>query len=293
MPQIIPNDWTSPQFIEAAYSVALLGLGTISIIYLLLQRQRWRGLPPPGARVWQIGWLDMGILFCLLFMWSVLVGSITMHIMPAADGADEPLRVWRAALDGFLLQIGIAVIFIFFWIAQPFQNRLSFNSARMESGPAFRKALLFFLAFTPLRFLLEAAWLGLIGQLGKLGIEVPLDEQSAVGLFDGRTPPLAFAAMLLLAALIAPVVEELVFRAGLYRFLKGRMRQNTAIIISAALFATLHANVMAFPTLMFLGVALCVAYESTGNIKVPMFFHAIFNVNSIFLIVLQSLHGKV
>jgi len=289
MPQMMPDDWTSPQFLTAAWTISLITIGAICLVYVLMKRQRWHGLPSPGTRSWRIGWLDIGILFCMLFVWSVLAGSLSAKMMPMGENPAAEMDVWKAALDGFLLQSGMALIFLFFWLSQPFARRPAFNTEPLQNGAASRKALLFFLAFCPVRQLLEISWMGVISQLGKLGIKVPMDEQTVVSYFDGKAPAMAFIAMLLLAGVLAPIVEELVFRAGLYRFLRGKMSKNAAIVCSSAIFALMHGNVLAFPTLMLVGITLCLAYESTGSIKVPILFHAIFNLNSILLITLQSL----
>jgi membrane protease YdiL (CAAX protease family) len=77
---------------------------------------------------------------------------------------------------------------------------------------------------------------------------------------------------------IAPTVEELVFRSGLYRILKGRFSTLPAAGISSALFATYHVSVSEFVPLLLFGYLCCWAYEKTGDIRGPIFFHAGFNI---------------
>ena len=90
--------------------------------------------------------------------------------------------------------------------------------------------------------------------------------------------------MTLLAIVGAPIVEELVFRGSLYRFLKFRMSKTSAVLISAGVFASIHSNLTGFFPLLILGIFLCLSYEISGNLKVPILMHAIFNLNSVFLI---------
>jgi uncharacterized protein len=291
MPELIPDSWTDPQFLPVAYSLALLAFGLVCLGILFVRRHRWQGLPAPGVTAWQIGWLDITILFCLLIMWSFMVTPVSRRLMPLPDPAPADMLAWQTALDATLLQVGMVAIFIFFWFSQPFEKRPAFNTARMDGRTALACALFYFLAFIPPRFGVEMAWSAALKEIQSLGIPVPMDEQSVVNSFDGSAPPLAYITLILVAGVLAPIVEELVFRAGLYRFLKGQAPRNSAIIISAGLFAFLHMNVLVFPTLMLLGVALCLSYEATGNIKVPIAFHALFNLNSILLIAMHGPHA--
>ena len=287
MSQIIPDNWTDPHFLPTVYSLALVVAGLVCLLFIYFRRRRWHALSHREISAWTITWADISLLFCLLFFWSLMVAPIAGRIFPFPDPVPADMQVWQTVLDASLLQGGMAAIFLFFRMSQPFEKRPAFSVSGKSAGASFLCALFYFLAFIPPRFLVEQIWTAVLSKLQSLGVPVPMDEQSVIGCFDGSAPPMAYVSLILIAGFFAPVVEELVFRAGLYRFLKGRMPRNSAIIISAGLFAFLHMNVLVFPTLMLLGVALCLSYEATGNIKVPIFFHALFNLNSIFLIALS------
>lgn len=287
MPELSP-DWSSPGYIASAWYLLLLLLGLVSLVYVIVHHQRWRGLPLPGVREWEMGWIDIGILFCMLFMWVVLAGLIGEHLMALGDSPTADQLAWRNAVDGTLLQGGMALIFVAFWLAQPYELRLALSSEPMGRGRAFCKALVFLLALMPIRYVVEVSWMALLNFLQSRGLPITLDTQDVVNELSSTRPLGAFVLLVIMACILAPIVEELVFRAGLYRFLKGRIGKEAGIFVSAALFAMLHFNLLSFPTLMILGIALCLAYEGTGNLKVPIFMHALFNLNSVFLIVLQS-----
>jgi uncharacterized protein len=283
----MPYNWSDPKFLSSAYTYALLVLGLVSIVALLLKQQIWRGLPKRPVTSWPIGWLDINILFCLLVAWATLVGPISGYIVPLGKDPTPAREAWNTVVGSGLLQAGMAAIFIVFWFSQPFAKRPNFNMMPMGVGSAFSTALIGFLVFIPPRFGLEMGWLAAIKWMNSVGLKIPVDSQEVVSFFDGA-PPIAYILLIFIAGFVAPIVEELVFRAGLYRFLKGQAGKTTAMILSSAVFALLHWNVLVFPTLMLLGIALCLSYESSGNIKVPIAFHAIFNLNSILLIALQG-----
>lgn len=79
------------------------------------------------------------------------------------------------------------------------------------------------------------------------------------------------------AVVLAPPVEELLFRGILYPALKQHGHPRLALWGTALLFGALHANAMAFLPMVFLGVVLARMYESTGNLLAPMVTHFLFN----------------
>jgi membrane protease YdiL (CAAX protease family) len=109
-------------------------------------------------------------------------------------------------------------------------------------------------------------------------------EQDMVGLFRDCDDPERWLFMVALATVIAPLTEELVFRAGLFRFLRSRLPRGLALIIPAVVFALLHGNLVAVVPLCALGAFFAIAYEQTGRISVPIIAHALFNLHTILLV---------
>jgi len=122
---------------------------------------------------------------------------------------------------------------------------------------------------------------GLAASVVLRALGIPVEEQDVVGVFARTDSAAALAGMLVLAVVIAPVTEELVFRAGLFRMLAGRIGRWPAITVSSALFAALHLSWAGFVPLFCLGVIFCFAYARTGNIAVPIIAHGLFNLNNI------------
>ena len=96
-----------------------------------------------------------------------------------------------------------------------------------------------------------------------------------------RTPehPLPMAVFLVLAVLMAPVAEELLFRGWIFTALRSRRSAFAAIVLSAAAFAAPHGNgaplyaLAVFPV----GLVLGRVRERTGSIKATMLLHAGYN----------------
>jgi hypothetical protein len=87
------------------------------------------------------------------------------------------------------------------------------------------------------------------------------------------------------AIVLAPLVEEMLFRGVLYPALKQRVRPALAATFTALLFAAIHFNVMTFVPLTFIGLALVWVYERTDNLLAPIVAHAFFNATNFLIMV--------
>jgi uncharacterized protein len=90
------------------------------------------------------------------------------------------------------------------------------------------------------------------------------------------------------AVVLAPIVEELLFRGVLLRSLLRKMAPATAVLLSAVIFALVHyigdPNTLPFlPALAGLGVVLAVVAVRTGDLSASMFIHAGFNLTTTIL----------
>lgn len=81
-----------------------------------------------------------------------------------------------------------------------------------------------------------------------------------------------------LAAIYAPVVEELFFRGALLRFLRGRFRFFASALIASLIFAALHPQgVYGIPALTAIAIGFSMLREWRDSLIAPMVAHAINN----------------
>lgn len=102
--------------------------------------------------------------------------------------------------------------------------------------------------------------------------------------------------MFFLSVIFAPIVEELVFRGFIYKYIRQIFNKNTAIILSSGSFAILHfmtsilskdyLDLYFVPLYLVPGIILCLAYEKTKNIFTPIFIHTLNNLLSFALAML-------
>jgi hypothetical protein len=88
--------------------------------------------------------------------------------------------------------------------------------------------------------------------------------------------------VVLLAVVVAPVLEEMLFR-GLFQTMIRSYVENPwlAIIIASAIFASVHQNLTHWPALFALAMGLGYSYEKSGSLIRPIVMHAIFNTIAI------------
>ena len=94
---------------------------------------------------------------------------------------------------------------------------------------------------------------------------------------------------LLSLVVIAPIVEELVFRGLLFGALAGRLGILASAVVTALLFGAAHGDLVLFPTLAALGFVTALAYAGTGNLWVAVTLHALNNALGAVFIVGTSL----
>ena len=84
--------------------------------------------------------------------------------------------------------------------------------------------------------------------------------------------------IVILAVILAPIVEELVFRGILQSSIRSVINLPwLAIALSSTAFAMSHANKEHWPSLFVLGGAMGYAYEKNGSLWQAIFVHALFN----------------
>ncbi len=81
----------------------------------------------------------------------------------------------------------------------------------------------------------------------------------------------------ILVVLVAPFVEEFLFRGLLYGVAKRFGGRTPAIIATSVLFAAVHITPGSLLPLFVLSIGLTLAYERTGSLWTPVLMHMAFN----------------
>ena len=97
-------------------------------------------------------------------------------------------------------------------------------------------------------------------------------------------------AVALAVIIVAPVAEELFFRAFFYRALRTRLPVLPAALIDGVVFGALHFQgidtAIILPVIAVFGVGQCLVYERTGSLFAVIAIHAAFNTVAMLSVVL-------
>lgn len=214
----------------------------------------------------------------LLYLWLVISGgvlaqSISVLALKSVDLDDTTALI----INGGTFHGGMLLGILLFKIL--FDQRPIPAPARLPWGKVLQYGAGTFLVVLPVIAATALLWQYLMKLFG-----VYLEEQDLIGIFANTKSPFLLVLMIVLATVVAPVTEELIFRGGLFRYARTRAPRWVALLAPALLFACLHANLASFAPLAALGIIFSLAYERTGSIAVPMIAHGLFNLNTIVLI---------
>ncbi|KAI3696401.1 hypothetical protein L1987_79415 [Smallanthus sonchifolius] len=94
-----------------------------------------------------------------------------------------------------------------------------------------------------------------------------------------------------ITGVLAPVLEENVFRGFLMVALTKWLPTPISVLISAAVFSAAHLTPGEFPQLFILGTALGLSYAQTHNLLTPITIHALWNSGVILLLTFLQIQG--
>ena len=131
------------------------------------------------------------------------------------------------------------------------------------------------LAWLPLHLLIALLWDGLLQALGHETVP-----QQAVSLFlnDLQDDQSLLKYLIMVNVVVmAPWVEELLFRGLLFRWLLGYRSVLASAILSGVFFGVIHDALTSIVPIACLGVALAWLYHRTGSLLTSIVFHTVFN----------------
>jgi len=160
-------------------------------------------------------------------------------------------------------------------------NTFGFNKSRI--GRDIRLGVILYLATLPLFW-----FYSMIYQLGLQYVGYDTIPQEVVMVFSSETSWVARLYMILLAAIMAPLFEELLFRGIAFPLVARRWGLAPAVIVVSAVFAIVHFHVPSLVPLFLLAVALSLGYMYSGSLLVPMVMHGLFNTVNLVLLLMLS-----
>ncbi len=200
---------------------------------------------------------------------GIFVGAAEKGITPGARVSVDPLvAIWSVILSGFpmiALLIALAVRAPWWphfglsnWSALPFKRTALIAIATVGCATVFNTVYgtLVMDALGP-DFTFQTEITEMLTSIPKTGLNLVL----------------LYAAV----AVIAPAVEELLFRGYLQNALRKWFGPTASIALAAMMFSGVHMQFYEFPVLMALGAAFGYVYHKTGSMRVTILLHMVNN----------------
>ncbi len=253
-----------PEFVEGlkvwvllAGSATILILGVIWVRRGGLLRKQGHGVSLPPWGLWDA--LKLGALFTVGV--ALLRGIFPINLAnPFASSGG-----WLAHLFARALLVGVMIHIV----VVERGGRLGDLGLRWKRfGYGIAVGALGFLALRPVLYGLEFLQLRLIP---RLPVQEPLQ-----GILRARLPTTIVLAAFV-AVLVAPVAEEMFFRAFIQPALQRWVGRTPGILVGAAFFAAGHMDIYNLAPLFLLGVVLGYLYDRTGSLAAPITLHVAHN----------------
>lgn len=266
-------------------TLAFAGAGLLlTIAFSARRRQRW--LHTHVLPHWNLTLPEF--LFFILVVGCC--GFLLQNLVHLGFGKAIDASPNKSGLEVFAYGTGMHGGFLLGYLLFPFARRKLYSDygmgpaptrppPRMDALDVARYGAGTLLVALPIIGLVSVGWTALLRALG-----VSDAPQDLIAIFSSTKSAPIVAGMLLVACVLAPLSEELVFRAGLYRFIRQKLGRTPGLIISGCCFGVLHGNAAGFLPLAVLGMLFALVYEATGSIRITIVAHALFNLNTILLL---------
>jgi membrane protease YdiL (CAAX protease family) len=250
---------------------------------------------------WKRGFFHLPQVHRLPITWKQVVGvfaiylSMTFLIAPYLNAHliglynPYPPPVWMSNFIQLLLLSTLVVALLLF--CRSHGHHITLKIWKDPALPT-RKPILYDFMLGALTWCIGFPAASVVNQVLDFSVELfsgfKSQEQVAVHyLRSALQTPSQFFIALLSILIIAPIVEEFIFRGCLQTYLKRHLGRNAALLLSSLCFALLHfsnsqgvTNISLIPTLFVFGGYLGYLYERQASLFASIGLHMTFNLAS-------------
>lgn len=263
--------------------IALLVLAIGVLFYTLASGRRQRG--EPVLQSVEYDFFDLFLMFfpAMLFLMNPLLEVMMLSKQQGEKSAPETpaglVAIFTMLVNlGFYFVVGVMTFGIIEWV----------RGRRVVALFGLDRLHPFVIALASIFLGVLSVFLcgSLVGNWSSdylEGIFGKLDAQAPVEVFENSDTIIHLALSIVMACIAAPIAEEFLFRGYMYGTLRRLTHPIFAAIVVGALFAVVHSNLPALLPLWVFSILLCLAYEWTRCLWVPIGMHAVFNAANIAL----------
>lgn len=220
------------------------------------------------------------LLMLMLMSFSGGLFIVQLSAKPLAEALHLELEFVGLVL-GFLFFQGLGLLWISMLAGEHGVSWAEAFGFRHKPIPSVLRALFTTAVALPCALIVVG---GAVLMLYKL-LEIAPATQLPVAFIKRQPPGWQLAVMAFTAVVLAPLMEEALFRGVIYPTLKQRGYPRLAFWGNSALFAMIHFNLAALLPLFFLALVWTWLYERTGNLLASITGHMLFNAVNFVLLV--------
>lgn len=257
----------------AVYGLILLAGIPVLLRYLAHHGVRsvfsWYPLAWLKTRPWDVrdAFFILALLLTLSMLFWTLYGQLAVE-GTSREGGIAAVVILQSVLFHWM---GLLLV-VFQARGRGYRLRDALGVMKLNVPLALRKGGLILLGILPVVMVGHSLFFSML-----MWLEVPLETQEMVRvLAEARGVGLRLY-LALLAVVVAPLTEEVLFRGVLLPALCKWMSPLLAVVLSSLLFAAFHMHLGNFMALFLLSLGLSLAYAHTRSLAVPVAMHALFN----------------
>ena len=258
-----------------------LMVGAVYALVINLRRFLRREAKPSPIGTIPVAWnlsliLPVGLL--ALVCANLLLSGFALAFPERHTPPSFNVQALKTLLQTLIVEISLAFA-IFCFLSRRYVGiwQLGLNTWRREY---LRGGLWTYLSILPVMAMV-GAFLGLFRK-------TLLPEQEIYNLLMGLTSLPISLLFLVIVGLIAPLLEEIIFRGFLFGTLRNSFSPWRSMVYSSLLFAALHQSLVAFLPIFFLAMVLAYLYEKTGSLWPSIILHMVNNtVATLFAILVR------
>lgn len=216
--------------------------------------------------------------FAFYILLDMLSGNVINNVLTASCKIFLKYNILPIYLHVFSIFLSKILVLLVVLLYSKKNGIFSKRPGQKRSLFAFVKsAFSNFVMAISLAYLSYFVWNVALNFLKRFGINIDLEEQIPLKLLNDITNKFFLTLFVFQIIIIAPIVEELVFRGYVYIVLKSKSNKNVARIVTSIIFSLLHFNVAAFVPLFVFSMCLIKACEDSSDIREPIVMHSLFN----------------
>ena len=261
----------------------LFSVVSVWLIWVLFTSSRSPLAPasrePREPPLW--GSAEVLIVFGTWFLVPLLLAIGTSRLLSEGSKGLSDFKDHADFIIGCVGQVVVCIVCFHLVICRLGQPRETLGLA--PSPPRHFGGTVLLRVFTVLPLgLAHVVWMLCLQEAG-IGVE----EQEVVSLVREKFKegdPIYIASATFLAVVLAPIVEEIVFRGLFFGWLRERWGTVAGAVISSFVFAAIHASLTALVALFLVALLLCAIYVRTRSLYPCMLYHAMLNAQTLLLL---------